>query len=108
MWVILLIVAIIQTCLCTMTFTKSFHDRWWYFPVGIIFGVTTNSLWLLSAKILPDKQQIYIFSLFWDCIMVGVYFLIPVIAFGIKFDKIGFFGLLLIIIGTLLIKLRSE
>lgn len=108
MWIILVVVAIIQTIICTLTYNKAIHDRWWYFPLGVLMGVSTNTLWLISAKLLGDKQQIYIFSLFWDCIMMAIYLLIPIFIFGIRFDKIGFCGLLLIIIGTLLIKIRSD
>lgn len=106
MWLALIAVTALQTCVCTITFTKSVHDRWWYFPLGMLLGVSTNCIWLLSAKLLDTKEKIYTLSLFWDCAMVAVYFLVPVLFFGIRLDRIGVIGLVIAIVGALLVKSR--
>jgi drug/metabolite transporter (DMT)-like permease len=106
MWIILLLIGLIHTVICSISFNKNIHDRWWYFPLGLCLGISSNALWLFSAKLLGEKNEIYIFSLLWDCVMVGVYFLVPVFVFGIKLDRIGIIGLILVLVGTLLIKIR--
>jgi hypothetical protein len=108
MWILfLLLIGIIHSICCYLTFHEKFYDRWWFIPIGLFIGLCSNGLWFLAAKTIGNKDQLYIFSMFWDCLIVGIYFLFPVLFFGIKLDKIGIVGLCFIVIGTLIIKSRS-
>lgn len=107
MVMVLVAVAVLQSCLCCMAFTKSIHSCWWYLPCGACLGIATNVLWLTTTKALPGRDQIYTLSVLWDCVMVTIYFVIPIFFFGVKLDRLGLIGVMLTIFGALLVKLRS-
>jgi uncharacterized membrane protein len=102
----LLVVIVLQSCLCFMAFTKSIHNHWWYLPCGVCLGIATNILWLTTTKALSSREQVYALSVLWDCAMVNIYFVIPVFFCGVKLDKIGMIGVALTMLGALLVKIR--
>jgi hypothetical protein len=59
------------------------------------------------ARYLDNKQKIYIFSLLWDTVMVLVWYFIPILFFGVKIDRWILLGVLLMVLGLSIIKVRS-
>lgn len=104
---LLLLIGSIHCICCYLTFNEKFYDRAWFIPIGLLIGMISNGLWFLAAKTIGNRSHLYVFSMFWDCLMIAIYFLLPVFFFGIKLDKMGVFGLTLIIIGTFIMKCRS-
>ena len=103
----LVLIGLIHSLCCYLTFNERYHERWWFIPIGLLFGMSSNGLWFLAAKTIGNKDNLYVFTLFWDGLVVAIYFLMPVLLFGVKLDKIGVLGLGLIVLGTVLIKWKS-
>lgn len=78
-----------------------------YFVVGLILGIIANFCWLYIAKNSPEKHQIYVYGLYWDSMIVGVYTLIPILAMGVRLSWTTAIGGLLIIAGIMLTKLSA-
>ena len=74
----------------------------------MLTGGISNILWFLSAKIIGNHKEIYLYSLLWDFVVIGVYFILPIILFDIKLNKFGIFGLILMLVGILLVKFEFD
>jgi hypothetical protein len=86
----------------------SYHKEWkssnFYFPLGIFVGLLITTLWFWLVKNMDDKNEIYFYSLVWDAIMIGVFYIVPIIVYGVNINKIGLIGLFLIICGLIIFK----
>jgi hypothetical protein len=90
----------------------SYHDEWktrnFYFPLGIFIGLCITTLWFWLIKDIDDKNTIYFYSLIWDAIMIGVFYITPIIIYNVNINKTGLIGLILIIIGLIIFKISQQ
>jgi multidrug transporter EmrE-like cation transporter len=107
-WIFLFLICCIHSTCCYLSYEKWAQDKWWYLPVGMLTGCISNILWFLSAKIIGNHKEIYLYSLLWDFVVIGVYFVLPIILFDIKLNKFGIFGLILMLVGILLVKFEFD
>lgn len=108
MWFLfLLCIGVIHSLCCYITFNEKYHERWWFIPIGLLLGLMSNGLWFLAAKTIGDKQNLYLFTFLWDSVVISIYFLLPLLFFSVKLEKMGFVGLFLIITGIILMKYKS-
>lgn len=107
-WVFVLLITLAHAIICYFSYEKWAQGRWWYYILAIFAGSITNVLWFAATKIISDKKDIYLYSLVWDFFVVAVYFLLPVILLDIKLNRVGIFGLILMLIGFLLIKFEFD
>ena len=105
--IVLFFALILSSASCYVSFNKNLHDKWFYIPVGITIAFITNFIWYNSTKWIGDEKKIYVFSLVWDFIVCLVYLFLPLIMFKIKLDKVSVFGLLLMLIGLIIIKIKN-
>jgi len=105
-FITLILVGIICSLMCYISFDKSLHNKWWYIPAGLMLGILSNSIWILTTKYFGDEKKLYTFSLIWDILFVAIYYFLPLIFFDIKLEKHGYIGLLLMVIGILIIKIK--
>ena len=105
-FITLTLVGIICSLMCYISFDKSLHNKWWYIPLALLLGLTSNSIWILTTKYFEDEKKLYAFSLIWDVLFVAIYYFLPLIFFDIKLGKNGYVGLILMIIGLLIIKIK--
>lgn len=106
-WFVLLFVSLLYAVGAYMTYTEEARKQWWFIPFAVGLGAVVSTLWFLMVRWLDDKQRIYVYSLFWDAIMIAVYYFLPPLIFGVKLDKWSLVGLALIVGGVALIKVRS-
>jgi len=105
-FIVLSFVVIVCSLMCYISFDKSVHNKWWYVPLCLMLGIVSNSMWILSTKYFGDEKKLYTFSLIWDIIYFAIYYFLPLIFFDIKLEKNGYLGLILMVIGILIIKLK--
>lgn len=96
--------AAIQTAMCLVTYNRSFHDRWWYLPLGTAMGCAYNLIWFLAARFLGEDAKIYVFSLLWDLIIFFVYFFVPLAFLGVRLSVPGLIGVGLMAVGFCVVK----
>jgi hypothetical protein len=83
-----------------------FKDTKWYFPVGIGLGMITNYLWFSIAKDLKtDKDQLLLYGIYWDSMIISLYVLMPVLIFGARASGWALLGLVLMGLGGILTKI---
>jgi hypothetical protein len=83
------------------------REKWWFVPLSVGIGTIVSTIWVLTIRYLGDKQKIYVFSLFWDFVMMFVYYLLPVVWFGVKLDKWSVGGIMLMVLGLVVLKMRA-
>jgi hypothetical protein len=106
-WASLALITVIYLICAYLTYHRDLHDKPWYMPVAIAFGTTTVVIWYYMIRHIGDRDRIYVYNMCWDTIMCGVYYLLPIFVFGVKLDRIGVFGLCLMIIGSVILKSRG-
>lgn len=104
---ILSFVSLLSAASCYVTFDKNLHNKWFYIPLGLLLAISSNLIWYTSAKYMSDEKKIYIFSLMWDFIVCFIYVFFPLLMFKIKVDKLCYLGLIFMIIGLILVKIRN-
>lgn len=93
---------------CWATYNDNIKNSIWYYPLGVSLGTITATLWFYVCTLLPDKNKVYVYSLFWDTIMVMVYYGLPILFFGVKLDKITAVGSTLILAGIMVLKFKTN
>jgi len=103
---ILVLASILVTCSCLLTFCKDLYDKWYFVPLGLLISIFTNILWFTTAKYFNDPRRTYIMSLGWDIVVCLIYFILPVIFCKIKLNKSELTGIIVMIIGLLIMKIK--
>lgn len=106
-WFWLFIVGILY-CICAfLTYKEEWRYEWWYLPISSFFGSVLVLIWYLVIRHIGDKDRIYFYSLCWDGVLVGVYYFLPILLFGVRLERMGIVGLALILVGLVMIKLSN-
>lgn len=103
----LIAIAVIYSVGCLLSYSEEYRRTSWFIWVGGLIGILINVIWFSLVKYLDDKQKIYIFGLIWDSIMMLIYYLLPMLVFGVKLNKISLFALSLIVCGMVILKIKG-
>ncbi len=106
-WLFLALAALLYGVGCWLTYANDLKKFWWYIPLGVFFGCLINVVWFVAAKAFPDKHRMYIFSLLWDAGLMLIYYGLPLLLFGVKVNRWTVGGMMLIVVGAAIIKLKS-
>lgn len=106
-YIALVLIGIMCGLSAWITYKESNRNSSWFIPTLIGIDIVSNLVWAGMTRYLDDKQKIYVFSLFWDTVMVLVWYFIPIMFFGVKIDRWILLGVLLMILGLSIIKVRS-
>lgn len=90
----------------------TFQEEWRNSGTGLLayacIAIATSIAWLLTARYIGDKNRIYFYSLCWDTMLVLVFYLTPILLFGVKLDRWGVAGITLMIAGLCLLKFNQS
>lgn len=105
-WMLLL--SFFMYCVCAyFSYSDEMRKKPWFIPVAVGLGTVVSTIWFITVRWLDDKQKIYVFSLFWDFVMMFVYYFLPIVWFGVKLDKWAAVGMLMMVAGLVIVKARS-
>lgn len=104
-WIIITVTAVLYAMGCWLTYADGARNYWWYVPLGVLIGAVVNLFWFLAVKWLDDKQRIFVFNLIWDSVLLLIYYILPLILFGVSIDKKMVLAMTLIISGMVVLKL---
>lgn len=107
-WIALVVVFVLYSICCYFTFDDRTRAKWWYVPSGVFLGIVCNTIWLFMTRSLDDKEKIYFYALFWDAMIVVVFYGMPILLFGVKLNKWGLLGLALMITGLTIMKIAKR
>lgn len=103
-WLIFILAFVLYSASAYLSYHEEWKTRNFYFPLGIFIGLCITTLWFWLVRYIDDKNKIYFYSLIWDTIMIGVFYITPIIIYGVSINKAGLFGLILIIAGLIIFK----
>lgn len=106
-WYLLLPAFLVFLVGSAMSFSDTFRRSTWFIPGFTTANLAIGFLWIWAARLLDDKAKIYVFSLYWDSLMVLCYYILPLLAMGIKLNSQTVFGIVLTVIGLIVIKAYS-
>lgn len=103
----LLLTAVIYTFSCYLAYHEEAKKYWWYIPLGVGLGLIASLIWFLVCKFVTDKNDLYLFNIFWDVVMAAAYYGVPILLFGVKLDRMSIVGVILILTGLIVLKCRG-
>lgn len=77
----------------------------WFYPLGLTGALGANLLWLWISKNESIASNLVIKSMYWDAMLTFVYLSVPLLLFSVKLNSMQIFGILLILIGLIVVKL---
>jgi hypothetical protein len=104
----LLLIPVFVICVIgsMLSYTDAFRRAWWYSPLFVTLGAATTYLFAWGAKLLDNKEKVYIFSLYYDSAMMVAYYLLPLLIFSTRPTTGVLVGtsLVVIVIGLFIVK----
>jgi len=103
-YLLLIPVFIIYVIGSALSYIDALRRAWWYAPLFAILGVVTTYLFAWAAKLLDNKEKIYVFSLCYDTAMMIAYYLLPLLIFSTRPSTGVVIGTSLVVIGLFVVK----
>lgn len=79
-----------------------------FFLASMIIGFLYSLLWYFSTTMIKEKTEYFMFVLIWDFVYIAVFYLTPVLFFGVKIDRWGVIGILSMVAGLLIMKIGHK
>ena len=80
----------------------------WYFPLlAMVFGSCIQFFWASAARLTQTNTQTTMLGVIWDSTGFLLWSLLPIVFFSSRFNVVGYTGLLLVLIGTLMVGLQG-
>lgn len=73
----------------------------------IFLGAALAAAWGWAVRLIETKEQLYVYSLFWDSLILFAYYAVPLIYFNVKLNWGMGIGSALVIIGLVVAKAYS-
>lgn len=86
-----------------MSYTDWARRAWWYGPGLVVLGALCTACFAAGARCLDNRTRIFVFSLGYDVLMALAYYVVPVLAFGLKLPSGVAAGAALILAGLILV-----
>jgi len=98
-------VALVYFAYAYLAFSDINKNGLTFFLLSMVVGAFYSLLWYWSSRLITEKSDYFLFVLIWDFVYIGVFYLTPVLFFGVKLDKWGIIGMLSMIAGLLIMKI---
>jgi multidrug transporter EmrE-like cation transporter len=79
-----------------------------YSSIYILSAAFATGLFYLSSRSISDSSQLFKYGVYYDTAIVATWTVIPFLVFDVKLTKMGVAGLLLILLGTVLLKMSDN
>ena len=87
-----------------ISYQEVIRQHKFFYLFGLSLAIVSNLLWLYGVKSLNNKVHIFWLGITFDVIVTATSILIPVIFFDLRFNKVIWLGIGLILIGLFVIK----
>ncbi len=84
------------------------RDSQWFPWICVGIGALNAVMWIWAARSAASQRQLFAISAAWDAAMLVAYYLLPLVAFGVKLEWKGALGLVLLVAGAWFISLSKE
>ena len=106
-WLSLLLVVGLYAITCCISYSEEFKQSNYYYPAGFAVGLLTTLIWFTAVRSITEKEKLYFYSLCWDFVMISVFYFFPILFLGIKVNKIGLVGIGLMVVGLIIVKVKT-
>lgn len=87
-----------------ISYSEFFRSHRLFFVMGLALALVSNLLWLYGVKVLNQREHIFWLGISFDVIVTATSILIPVLFFGLRFNKLTWVGIAFILLGLIIIK----
>ena len=87
-----------------LTFNDEVRESNFFWIYGLVYAVLANFSWVILVKSLSNSKHIVYYSVAWDTATTIVGLAVPIIFFGLRFSSASLLGMMVVIIGTLIMK----
>lgn len=105
-WIFLIIVAVAYIFQVRYSYSDFDKTGWEFFAVNFGTSVFVSLIWYWVCRNL-DKEKLYVYSLTWDTMVTCLFYFAPILLCGMKIDRWGVVGMLMMIAGLAVIKFRT-
>lgn len=106
-WLILLLAAGVYFAYAILAYGNYFDKKGALFLItAIVIGIFHTLVWYLSVRCIDDKQKFMVFTMLWDFVYIAVFYFVPVFLFGVPMDRWSLIGLVSMVVGLLIMKLK--
>lgn len=105
-WIFLAVVAVAYLIQIHYSYNVADKTGWNFFAVNFGASVFVSLIWYWICRNL-DKDKLYIYSLTWDTMVTCLFYFAPILFCGMKIDRWGICGMLMMIAGLVIIKIRT-
>jgi hypothetical protein len=70
----------------------------------LVLNFLASFSWFSLVKSLPDKESILINSVYWDIMIMGIGYILPLFIFSFKLNNIQIISLFVILLGFFMLK----
>jgi len=88
-----------------ITYVDEYRRAGWYAPVFVAISAGNAVAFAVACKLLDAKNSIFVLSLALDGIMLFAYYLLPLLALGVRPSAAVLIGAALVVAGFVVIKL---
>lgn len=82
------------------------HKAATWFPWALAgLAVANGLLWSWAARHAGDNRTLFNLSMGWDAVTILSYSVLPLVAFGVRLSPLAWVGLVLVVVGSLLVKM---
>lgn len=107
-WILLLLGCLPYFVMAYVMYDDTRRNSNYCIPIAAVSGVMSATLWAVAARYIDNNHRIYVYDLIWDTMITMIFILVPVIWFGVKFNKTEMIGIVVTGIGLLLLKAGSH
>lgn len=84
-------------------FRESHQAKWAMAALGAMIGW----FWCIAIRHMPDRESVFVFSLYWDAVVMSAYYLLPLFFMGVKPNAGVVVGASVVLLGLFIVKLYS-
>jgi multidrug transporter EmrE-like cation transporter len=105
----LLLVPVFLLCVAGsgLSYTDALRRSPWYTWWMVALGAACAGLFAWGAKLLDETPKVWVYSLWYDSLVLAGYYLIPLLVFGTKVSPGVLAGSALVLAGLVVVKVSS-
>ncbi len=105
--ILVLSAAAIYSIPVVATYSEKVRQSYYIWILGICCPAVADIIWIYVAKKINDNSQIFLYSISWEIFYKIVVISVPVLFFGLKLTPLSYFGVFLMLLGGIFIKIGS-
>lgn len=107
-WLLLVLGCLPYMLMAYITYDDTRRNSNYCIPIAAMSGTVSALLWAMAIRCIDDNHGIYVYDLIWDAMLTLIFILVPIVWFGVRFNKVEVIGITLVGIGLLVLKAGSH